>query len=45
MRRSGLIVYQHILQNTSDSLRLEGHNILELQKPAQDYTKVPVARC
>ena len=38
--RSGLIVYQHVIQNASDVLRVDGHNILELQQPAQDYVKV-----
>ena len=42
-RRSGLIVYQHVIQNASDVLRMDGHNILELQQPAQDYVKVLAA--
>ena len=38
--RSGLIVYQHVIQNATDVLRMDGHNILELEQPAQDYVKV-----
>ena len=40
LRRSGLIVYQHLIKNVSDVLRMDGHNILELQQPAQDFVKV-----